>query len=49
MRARTFVIAIVAVSVGLAVLTAPEVVGFTIMLLGAIALWRSTRRWGVRR
>ncbi len=49
MRARTFGFAVVAVALGYAVLTAPEVVGFTVMLLGAIAFWRSSRRWGVRR
>lgn len=49
MRARTFGFAVAVVSIGFLMLVAPEVVGFTIMLLGAIVLWRSTRRWGVRR
>lgn len=49
MRIRTFGLAIAAVSVGFLVLTAPEVVGFTVMLLGAIALWRMRPRKGVRR
>lgn len=49
MRARTFGLAVGAVAVGYLVLTAPEVVGLTVMLLGAIALWRGSCRWGVRR
>lgn len=49
MRARTFGLALAAVSIGFLVLTAPEVVGFTIMLLGAVALWRMRPRSGVRR
>ncbi|MEV6361336.1 MULTISPECIES: hypothetical protein [Nocardia] len=49
MRARTFAIAVAAVSVGMLILTAPEVVGFTVMVLGAIALWRSSKRAGLRR
>lgn len=49
MRARTFAMAVGAVSVGMMILIAPEVVGFTVMLLGAIALWRSSKRAGLRR
>ncbi|WP_405180248.1 hypothetical protein OG225_02605 [Nocardia sp. NBC_01377] len=49
MRAKTFGFALAAVAVGYLVLTAPGVVGFTVMLLGAIAFWRASRRWGVRR
>lgn len=49
MRARTFGAAIAMVAVGYLVLTNPAIVGFTVMLVGALALWRSTRRWGVRR
>ncbi|MFG3618013.1 hypothetical protein [Nocardia sp. NPDC047654] len=49
MRARTFILAVAAIAVGYLVLTAPEVVGFAVMLLGAIAFWRSSRRWKVRR
>ncbi|WP_280449340.1 hypothetical protein [Nocardia brasiliensis] len=49
MRAKTFGFVIAAVAVGVAVLSAPELLGFTVMLLGAIALWRSTRKSGVRR
>ncbi|PXX66939.1 hypothetical protein DFR70_103694 [Nocardia tenerifensis] len=49
MRARTFGLALAAVAIGYLVLTHAAVVGFTVMLLGAIALWRSSRRWGVRR
>ncbi len=49
MRARTFGLAVAAVSIGFLMLTAPEVVGFTVMLLGAIAFWRIRPRKGVRR
>jgi len=49
MRARTFGLAMASVAVGYMILTAPGVVGFTVMLLGAIAFWRASRRWGVRR
>jgi uncharacterized membrane protein len=49
MRTRTFGLAVAGVSVGLLLLTAPEVVGFTVMLLGAIAFWRMRPRKGVRR
>ncbi|WP_435590777.1 hypothetical protein [Nocardia sp. bgisy118] len=49
MRPRTFFLAVAAVAVGYLVLTAPELIGFTVMLFGAVALWRSSRRWGVRR
>jgi hypothetical protein len=49
MRARTFGLAVAAVAVGYLVLTAPEVVGITVMVLGGFALWRCSRQWGVRR
>ncbi|MFD0362669.1 hypothetical protein ACFQZZ_14590 [Nocardia sp. GCM10030253] len=49
MRARTAGFVVAVVSVGLVAFTAPHVVGITLMLLGAVALFRSTRRWGVRR
>ncbi|WP_406272498.1 hypothetical protein OH799_32885 [Nocardia sp. NBC_00881] len=49
MRARTFGTAVAAVSVGFLTLTHPAVVGVTVMLLVAVAVWRSSRRWGVRR
>lgn len=49
MRARTFGLALAAVSIGFLVLTAPEVIGLTVMLLGAIAFWRMRPRSGVRR
>lgn len=49
MRARTFGLAVAAISVGFVVLTAPEVVGLTVMLLGAVAFWRMRPRKGVRR
>ncbi len=49
MRAKTFGLALAAVAVGYLVLTAPGVVGFTVMLLCAVAFWRASRRWGVRR
>ncbi|WP_156371027.1 hypothetical protein [Nocardia arizonensis] len=49
MRARTFGLAVVAVAVGYVLLTAPQVVGFTVMVLGAFAFWRLVRRSGVRR
>ncbi|MFI2473458.1 hypothetical protein [Nocardia xishanensis] len=42
-------LAVSAVAAGYLLLTAPELVGFTLMLFGAIALWRSSRRRGVRR
>ncbi|MGW4071666.1 hypothetical protein [Nocardia grenadensis] len=46
MRTRTFGLAVAGVSVGFLLLTAPEVVGFTVMLLGAIAFWRMRPRKG---
>lgn len=49
MRARTAGFIVAAVSVGLVALTAPSVVGVILMLLGVVALFRSTRKWGVRR
>ncbi|MGW6335018.1 hypothetical protein [Nocardia rhamnosiphila] len=49
MRPRTFFFGIAALSIGYLVLVEPEVVGFAVMLLGAIALWRFSRRTGVRR
>ncbi|MGV9616282.1 hypothetical protein [Nocardia xishanensis] len=49
MRPRTFLVALSAVAVGYLVLTAPELVGFALMVFGAVALWRSSRRWAVRR
>ncbi|WP_216916348.1 hypothetical protein [Nocardia noduli] len=49
MRAKTFGFAVAAVAVGYLMLTAPGIAGFTVMLLGAIAFWRASRRWGVRR
>lgn len=49
MRARTFGFVLAVVAVGYLVLTAPGVVGVTVMLLGAVALWRAGRRVGVRR
>lgn len=49
MRARTFGLVAAAVAVGYLVLTAPEVVGITVMVLGGVALWRSSRQWGLRR
>lgn len=49
MQARTFGLVVAAVAVGYLVLTAPEVVGFTLMVLGAVGFWRASRRWGVRR
>lgn len=49
MRGRTFVLAVAVISIGFLVITAPEVVGFTVMLLGAFAMWRSSRRRGWRR
>ncbi|WP_431963265.1 hypothetical protein [Nocardia sp. bgisy134] len=42
-------LAVSAMAVGYLLLTAPELIGFTLMLFGAVALWRSSRRWGVRR
>lgn len=49
MRAKTFGFSVAVVAVGFLVLTHPAVVGFTVMVLGALALWRWSRRWGVRR
>ncbi|MFI2473888.1 hypothetical protein [Nocardia xishanensis] len=51
MRGRTFCLAVAAVAVGYFVLTAPELVGFTVMLLAVVALWRvaGRSRLGVRR
>ncbi|WP_157119827.1 hypothetical protein [Nocardia xishanensis] len=51
MRARTFYVAIAGIAVGYFVLTAPELVGFTVMLLAVVALWRvaGRSRLGVRR
>lgn len=49
MRARTFGVMVAAVAVGYLVLTAPEVVVFTAMVLGGVAFWRASRRWRVRR
>jgi hypothetical protein len=49
MRAKTIAISVAAISVGYLVLAAPEVLAFTVTLLGAIALWRMRPRKGVRR
>ncbi|MET7770176.1 hypothetical protein [Nocardia sp. NPDC005366] len=49
MRAQTIGLALAAIVVGYLILAAPGVVGFTVMVLGAVALWRVSRRWGVRR
>ncbi len=49
MRVRTFGFVVAVVAVGFLALSAPEFFGALVMLLGAVALWRSTRRAGVRR
>lgn len=49
MRARTFGLVVAAVAFGYLVLTAPEVVEFTVRVLGGVAFWRSSRQWGGRR
>ncbi len=49
MSLRMVLLAVSAMAVGYLLLTAPELIGFTLMLFGAVALWRSSRRWGVRR
>ncbi|WP_459549897.1 hypothetical protein [Nocardia sp. X0981] len=49
MRIRTFVMSVAAISIGFLILTAPEILAFSVMLLGAIALWRMRPRSGVRR
>ncbi|SNY89163.1 hypothetical protein SAMN04244553_6166 [Nocardia amikacinitolerans] len=51
MRLRTIYLAFAAVAVGYFVLAAPELVGFTVMLLAVFALWRvaGRSRLGVRR
>ncbi|MGW4365431.1 hypothetical protein ACWEKT_07275 [Nocardia takedensis] len=48
MRARTFGLAVAAVAVGYMVLTAPDLVGFVLMVGGAVWFWRVSRRSGVR-
>lgn len=50
MRARSFGLAVAAVAVGYLLVTGQgAVVGFTLMVLGALWFWGRTRRWGVRR
>ncbi|WP_280245920.1 hypothetical protein [Nocardia abscessus] len=46
---RSFGLALAAVAVGYTVLMAPGVVGFVLMVSGAVWFWRAQRRWGVRR
>ncbi|WP_194828595.1 hypothetical protein [Nocardia sp. XZ_19_231] len=49
MRAKTFTIAVALLSVGSLALIAPDVLGFVLMVVGAVWLWRSSKRAGVRR
>ncbi len=42
-------LALAAVAVGYTVLAAPGVVGFVLMVSGAVWFWRAQRRWGARR
>lgn len=49
MRAKTFMTAVALLSVGSLVLIAPDVLGFVLMVVGAVWLWRSSKRAGVRR
>jgi hypothetical protein len=49
MRAKTFMTAFALLSVGYMVLTAPDVLGFVLMVVGAVWFWRATKRAGVRR
>ncbi|WP_156910305.1 hypothetical protein [Nocardia mangyaensis] len=49
MRARTFATAVALLSIGSLALIAPDALGFILMLVGAVWLWRSSKRSGVRR
>lgn len=49
MRGRTFMTAVALLSVGSLVLIAPDVLGFVLMVVGAVWLWRATKRAGARR
>ena len=49
MRARTFGVLLASVAVGFVLLTNPEVVAVTVMLLALVAIWRFRPRMGVRR
>ncbi|MFD3427798.1 hypothetical protein [Nocardia fluminea] len=49
MRAKTFMTAVALLSVGCMALIAPDVLGFVLMVVGAVWFWRATKRAGVRR
>jgi hypothetical protein len=49
MRGKTFMTAVALLSVGYMVLVAPDVLGCVLMVVGAVWLWRSSKRAGVRR
>ncbi|MEU4811877.1 hypothetical protein AB0H20_21960 [Nocardia fluminea] len=49
MRAKTLMNAVALLAVGYMVLVAPDVLGFVLMVVGAVWLWRSSKRAGVRR
>lgn len=49
MRGKTLITAVAVMSIGYMVLTAPDVLGFVLMVVGAVWLWRSSKRAGVRR
>lgn len=49
MRGKTLMTAVALLSVGYMVLVAPDVLGFVLMVVGAVWLWRASKRAGVRR
>lgn len=49
MRGRTVMTAVAVLSIGYMVLVAPDVIGFVLMVVAAVWLWRASRRAGVRR
>ncbi|MFF2082852.1 hypothetical protein ACFVVM_03715 [Nocardia sp. NPDC058176] len=49
MRAKTFATAVALLSIGSLVLIAPDAFGFILMLVGAVWLWRASKRAGLRR
>ncbi|MEV0331883.1 hypothetical protein [Nocardia sp. NPDC050717] len=49
MRGNSFLTAVAVLSVGSMILIAPDVLGFVLMVVAAVWLWRSSKRAGVRR
>ncbi|MFE6920366.1 hypothetical protein ACFVAV_04895 [Nocardia sp. NPDC057663] len=49
MRGRTVMTAVALLSVGYMALVAPGALGFVLMVVGAVWLWRASKRVGVRR